>query len=75
MFARAGSTSSPRGGREAPDRGVASALANLSAAGFSPAVQDVSVEKLDLVALRRAKLVAISVPMHTALRLGTRVAA
>ncbi len=54
---------------------MASALARLTEAGFSPAVQDVSVEKLDLDSLRRAKLVAISVPMHTALRLGTRVAA
>ena len=54
---------------------VASALAGLHHAGFFPAVQDVSVDKLDVAALRRAKLVAISVPMHTALRLGTRVAA
>ncbi len=33
------------------------------------------MDKLDVAALQRAKLVAISVPMHTALRLGTRVAA
>lgn len=38
-------------------------------------MQDVSIDKLDLAALARARLVAISVPMHTALRLGTRVAA
>ncbi len=54
---------------------VASALAGLYDAGFLPTVQDVSVDKLDVAALQRAKLVAISVPMHTALRLGTRVAA
>ena len=54
---------------------MASALASLHDAGFFPSVQDVSVQPLDVAALRRAKLVAISVPMHTALRLGTRVAA
>ena len=54
---------------------VASALAGLSGAGFAPSVQDVSIDKLDAAALKRARLVAISVPMHTALRLGTLVAA
>ncbi len=54
---------------------AASALADLSRSGFAPAALDVSVERLDEAALRRARLVAISVPMHTALRLGVRVAA
>lgn len=54
--------------------GVASALAALAAAGFSPRAVDVSVEKLDEPALRAARLVVISVPMHTALRLGVQVA-
>ena len=54
---------------------VGAALAALEAAGFRPSVQDVSVDRLDVAALARARLVAISVPMHTALRLGTRVAA
>ena len=54
---------------------AAGAIAALERAGFSPAAQDVSVEKLSPEALARAKLVLISVPMHTALQLGVRVAA
>ncbi len=54
---------------------AASAIAALERAGFSPAAQDVSVEKLSSQALARAQLVLISVPMHTALQLGVRVAA
>jgi radical SAM superfamily enzyme YgiQ (UPF0313 family) len=54
---------------------LAAALAALEQAGFRPAALDVSVEKLDPAALRRARLVAVSVPMHTALRLGVLVAA
>jgi radical SAM superfamily enzyme YgiQ (UPF0313 family) len=45
----------------------------LERAGFAPAYLDTSVEKLDDVAVSKAKLVAISVPMHTALRLGAQV--
>ena len=55
--------------------GAAAALAALERAGFCPAAQDVSVEKLSGEALSRARLVLISVPMHTALQLGVRVAA
>lgn len=54
---------------------VAVALGELERAGFRPAAQDVSIDRLDAEALRRARLVAISVPMHTALRLGVAVAA
>ena len=54
---------------------AASALAALERAGFSPAAQDVSVDPLSPEALQRARLVLISVPMHTALQLGVRVAA
>ena len=54
---------------------VAWPAAFLEAAGHAPAVLDVSVEPLDPEKIRRARLVAISVPMHTALRLGVRVAA
>jgi radical SAM superfamily enzyme YgiQ (UPF0313 family) len=54
---------------------AARALAGLEQAGFSPAAQDVSVERLSDEALRRARLVLVSVPMHTALQLGVRVAA
>ena len=54
---------------------AAGAMAALERAGFAPAAQDVSVEKLSEEALARARLVLISVPMHTALQLGVRVAA
>jgi hypothetical protein len=53
---------------------AAAAIAALERAGFAPAAQDVSVEKLSAEALARARLVLISVPMHTALQLGVRVA-
>src|SRR5207245_7036359 len=46
----------------------------LERAGFAPAALDLSVEPFDPGRVTRARLVAISVPMHTALRLGTRVA-
>jgi radical SAM superfamily enzyme YgiQ (UPF0313 family) len=46
----------------------------LERAGYAPAVMDVSVEPFDAERVKRAKLVAISVPMHTALRLGVAVA-
>ncbi|HUJ24911.1 MAG TPA: CUAEP/CCAEP-tail radical SAM protein [Myxococcales bacterium] len=55
--------------------GVAKALAALERAGFETAVQDVSVERLSLDLVRKAEMVFISVPMHTALQLGVRVAA
>jgi radical SAM superfamily enzyme YgiQ (UPF0313 family) len=45
----------------------------LERAGFSPVYVDTSVDKLDRALVSRAKLVAISVPMHTALRLGVEV--
>src|SRR5260221_10684168 len=54
---------------------AAGALAALESAGFQPEIQDVAVEKLSNEALRRAQLIFISVPMHTALQLGVRVAA
>ena len=53
---------------------VAWPSAFLERAGYAPAVVDLSVEPLDPERIRRARLVAISVPMHTALRLGVRVA-
>jgi len=54
---------------------VAWPAAFLERAGYRPAVLDVSVEPFDAERVRRARLVAISVPMHTALRLGVGVAA
>ena len=59
-------------------QGVASAVAFLRRAGFQPTCLDLAVEPLDDAARARlaaARLVAISVPMHTALVLGRRVAA
>ena len=53
---------------------VAWPAAVLEQCGFAPAVLDISVEPLDAEKVRRARLVAISVPMHTALRVGITVA-
>src|SRR3989441_6157210 len=53
---------------------VAWPAAFLERLGYRPAVMDVSVEPFDPDKVARAKLVAISVPMHTALRLGVTVA-
>jgi radical SAM superfamily enzyme YgiQ (UPF0313 family) len=54
---------------------VAWPAAFLERAGYRPTVMDLSVEPFDPEAVRRARLVAVSVPMHTALRLGVQVAA
>lgn len=53
---------------------LASPLATLRDAGFAPRAVDTSVETLADAALADAALIAISAPMHTALRLGARVA-
>ena len=49
--------------------GLALPKAFLERAGFAPAALDLAVERLDPERVRRARLVALSVPMHTALRL------
>jgi radical SAM superfamily enzyme YgiQ (UPF0313 family) len=54
---------------------VASPWAQLERAGFGVAGQDTSLSPLDEGAVARARLVAVSVPMHTAVRLGSAVAA
>jgi radical SAM superfamily enzyme YgiQ (UPF0313 family) len=54
--------------------GIALPLGFLERAGFAPDATDVAVERLDADKIRRARLVGICVPMHTALRLGVRVA-
>src|SRR5207247_1811567 len=46
----------------------------LERAGYVPATIDLAVEALDEPSLRQARLIAIAVPMHTALRLGVRAA-
>src|SRR5262245_22190939 len=53
---------------------VALPMGFLQRAGFAPDALDIAIERLDAAKLERAALVAISVPMHTALRLGVRVA-
>lgn len=54
--------------------GIAWPKAFLERAGFAPDTLDLAVEPWDDAKIRRAKLVAIAVPMHTALRLGVRTA-
>jgi radical SAM superfamily enzyme YgiQ (UPF0313 family) len=58
-----------------PPQGVTSPAAFLRRAGFQPATLDLAVEPLDPARVARARVVAFSVPMHTALRLGLDAAA
>ena len=53
---------------------MASPVGFLTRAGFAPDVLDIAVDPFDPVKVTRAGFVGISVPMHTALRLGVRVA-
>ncbi len=53
--------------------GVALPLGFLGEAGFHPAAMDIAVEKFQPEKIERAAFIGISVPMHTALRLGVRV--
>jgi radical SAM superfamily enzyme YgiQ (UPF0313 family) len=50
-------------------------LAWLRESGYAPVAVDTAVDPLDDDTIAGAGLVAISVPMHTALRLGTQIAA
>ena len=52
---------------------VAWPAAVLEGAGYRPRLVDLSVERFDIARAARARLVAISVPMHTALRIGVEV--
>jgi radical SAM superfamily enzyme YgiQ (UPF0313 family) len=54
--------------------GLAWPQAFLQAAGFRPVVQDLAMQRLNAGRVERARFVGISVPMHTALRLGMEVA-
>src|SRR5215813_3004219 len=54
--------------------GIAMPLGLLQRAGYQTETMDVSVEGFDEDKAQRASFVGISVPMHTALRLGLRVA-
>jgi radical SAM superfamily enzyme YgiQ (UPF0313 family) len=53
---------------------AASPVGFLRRAGFAPDVLDIAVDPFDPDKVARADVVGISVPMHTALRLGVRVA-
>ncbi len=55
--------------------GIASPAAFLRRAGFDPTALDLSVEGIDAGKVARARLICVSVPMHTALRLGVRAVA
>jgi radical SAM superfamily enzyme YgiQ (UPF0313 family) len=57
-----------------PPFSTAMAMGFYEHAGFAPAHLDLAVETLDHDRVRRARLVVISVPMHTALHLGVRAA-
>ena len=54
--------------------GLAVPMGFLRRAGFAAEAMDVSVQGFDRAKSQRARFVGISVPMHTALRLGVRVA-
>src|SRR5260370_27928846 len=53
---------------------VASPRAFLEHAGYRPSGFDIAVTPFDAGHVRRARFVGMSVPMHTALRLGVRAA-
>jgi len=53
---------------------LATAAAFLERAGFQPDAVDLAVQQLDAERVARASLVAVSVPMHTALRIGVHAA-
>ncbi len=55
--------------------GVAWPLGFLTRAGYSAVSMDIAVEPFDAAMAARARFVGISVPMHTAMRLGVRVIA
>ena len=53
--------------------GLTRPLRALEAAGFAPDIIDIAVEPLDVEKVKRAQFIGISVPMHTALRLGVHL--
>lgn len=53
--------------------GLTRPLAALETAGFSPDSIDIAVETLETEKVKRAQFIGISVPMHTALRLGVHL--
>lgn len=53
--------------------GLTRPLRALEAAGFAPGAIDIAVEPLDIEKVASAHFIGISVPMHTALRLGVHL--
>ena len=53
--------------------GLTRPLRVLEAAGFAPDAIDIAIEPLDIEKVARALFIGISVPMHTALRLGVHL--
>ncbi len=53
--------------------GLTRPLSALEATGFSPDTIDIAVEPLDAEKVKHARFIGISVPMHTALRLGVHL--
>ena len=53
--------------------GLTRPLRALEKEGFAPDVIDIAVEPLDAAKVTHARFIGISVPMHTALRLGVRL--
>ena len=53
--------------------GLTRPLRALEAAGFAPDAIDIAVEPLDVEKVEHARFIGISVPMHTALRLGVHL--
>jgi len=54
--------------------GIASPIGFLERARYAPDAMDISVEEFDTEKVKRVRFIGISVPMHTSLRLGVRVA-
>ncbi len=53
--------------------GLTRPLRALETAGFAPDTIDIAVEPLDVEKVKHARFIGISVPMHTALRLGVHL--
>src|SRR5260370_32841161 len=53
---------------------LAALFALLRQAGYDPAVVDTAVEPLSDETIRQTRFVAISIPLHTSLRLGEAIA-
>jgi len=54
--------------------GLALPAAFLQRAGYLPDLLDLAVQKMDFEKIKKARFIGISVPMHTALRIGKEVA-